>query len=197
MPSHYLNQCWDIVNWTLRNELQWNFNQNSYIFIQENAFENVVWKTVAILSRPQCVIWPNDGLSYGVSFVSSKFHLFWLFWRILMSYNGDALQLLLFSLLRSSNLIFCLFFRRKVTMFCILRHSLTLTRHRLPYITPKWEKNPPMFYTVRPKNYRYGSHFLVLFSQFLAPCYQLTQVDIHHILHYLNSLRLSDAYMHQ
>ena len=54
-PSHYLNQYWDIVNWTLRNKLQWNFNRNSYIFIQENAFQNVVWKMAAILSRPQCV----------------------------------------------------------------------------------------------------------------------------------------------
>ena len=26
-PSHYLNQCLGIVNWTLRNTLQWNFNQ--------------------------------------------------------------------------------------------------------------------------------------------------------------------------
>ena len=38
-PSHYLNQCWDIIDWILRNKLQWNFNQNSYIFIQENAFK--------------------------------------------------------------------------------------------------------------------------------------------------------------
>ena len=30
-------------------------NQNLYIFIQENAFENVVWKMTAILSLPQCV----------------------------------------------------------------------------------------------------------------------------------------------
>ena len=30
-------------------------NRNSYIFIQENPFENVVWKMAAILSRPQCV----------------------------------------------------------------------------------------------------------------------------------------------
>ena len=28
-PSHYLNQCWVIVNWTIRNKLQWNFNQNT------------------------------------------------------------------------------------------------------------------------------------------------------------------------
>ena len=34
-PSHYLNQCWNIVNGTLRNKLQWNPKRNSYIFIQE------------------------------------------------------------------------------------------------------------------------------------------------------------------
>ena len=54
-PSRYLNQCWNIVNWTIGNKFQWNMNRNSYIFIQENAFENVVWKMAAILSRPQCV----------------------------------------------------------------------------------------------------------------------------------------------
>ena len=32
-----------------------NFSQNRTIFIKENAFENVVWKMAAILSRPQCV----------------------------------------------------------------------------------------------------------------------------------------------
>ena len=55
-PSHYLNQCWNIVNWIPRNKLQWNFDRNSYIFHQENPFENVVWKMAAILSRPQCVM---------------------------------------------------------------------------------------------------------------------------------------------
>ena len=42
MPSHYLKQCWFIVNWAPRNEFQWNLNRNSIIFIQENASENVV-----------------------------------------------------------------------------------------------------------------------------------------------------------
>ena len=28
-PSHYLNQCWVIVNWTLRNTLLWNFYQDA------------------------------------------------------------------------------------------------------------------------------------------------------------------------
>ena len=36
-------------------EQNWNVNRNSYIFIQENALENVVCKVAAILSRPQCV----------------------------------------------------------------------------------------------------------------------------------------------
>ena len=54
-PSHYLNQCRYIVNWTLGNKLQWNLNRNANIFIQENAFETVVRKMAAILSRPQCV----------------------------------------------------------------------------------------------------------------------------------------------
>ena len=40
---HCLNQCWNIVHWTLGNKLQWNFNRNSYSFIQENAFQNI-WK---------------------------------------------------------------------------------------------------------------------------------------------------------
>ena len=46
-----------IFYWNIGNKFQWNFNLNSNIFIQENAFDNVVWKMVAILSRPQCVNW--------------------------------------------------------------------------------------------------------------------------------------------
>ena len=41
-PSYYLNQCWNIANTKLMNKLQWGLKRNSYIFIQENAFENVV-----------------------------------------------------------------------------------------------------------------------------------------------------------
>ena len=48
------DQCWDIVNWTFGNKLQWNLNRNSYIFTQENTFETVVSKLAAILSWPQC-----------------------------------------------------------------------------------------------------------------------------------------------
>ena len=38
-----------IVNWILSNKPQWNFNRNSYICIEENAFEYTVWKMATIL----------------------------------------------------------------------------------------------------------------------------------------------------
>ena len=47
-----MNQSWIIVNCILGNKHKWNFNQNSNIFIEENAFENDV---CVILSWPQCV----------------------------------------------------------------------------------------------------------------------------------------------
>ena len=43
-----------LIRTRLRNKLQWNLKQYSCIFIQESAFENVVWKMAAILPRPQC-----------------------------------------------------------------------------------------------------------------------------------------------
>ena len=64
-PSHYLNQCWYIVDWTLGNTLQWNLNRIIYMFIQENKFEKVVWKMAAIYSQPQCVTF-FDGKYYFV-----------------------------------------------------------------------------------------------------------------------------------
>ena len=42
-PSHYLNQCWVIVNWTismLRRTSQWNFNQNTKLLIHEKCIWN-------------------------------------------------------------------------------------------------------------------------------------------------------------
>ena len=61
VPSYYLKQCWDTINWTVRNKFQWYFNRNSCIFIQENALGNFVCEMAAILSRPQCV---NSWLMY-------------------------------------------------------------------------------------------------------------------------------------
>ena len=50
-PSHCLNQCRIIVNWILRNKLQWNCNQNKTLVIQEKASENIVCEMAAIKSR--------------------------------------------------------------------------------------------------------------------------------------------------
>ena len=42
-----------IVNWTIRNKLQWNFDHNRKLFI--HASENVICEMAVILSWPQCV----------------------------------------------------------------------------------------------------------------------------------------------
>ena len=54
VPSHYQNQSWLLVNWTHRNTFHGNLNKNTKIIFQGNAFQNVVCKICAILSRPQC-----------------------------------------------------------------------------------------------------------------------------------------------
>ena len=59
-PSHYLNQRRNIVNSNLRNKLLWNIKRNSYLFIQENAFENVVCEMAVIFSWPRYVNKRND-----------------------------------------------------------------------------------------------------------------------------------------
>ena len=56
ITSHYLNQYWIIVDLNLGNKLQRNLKWNSFIFIQVNAFKNIVCKMApAILSWIQCV----------------------------------------------------------------------------------------------------------------------------------------------
>ena len=52
--SNYLNQCYNIINWSLMDTLHSNRERNSHILIQENSVQNVVWKLVAILFRYQC-----------------------------------------------------------------------------------------------------------------------------------------------
>ena len=52
-PSHYLNQCWLVV--ITGNKSQWSLGQNTKLCLQDNIFENVVSKMMAILSWPQYV----------------------------------------------------------------------------------------------------------------------------------------------
>ena len=90
--SHYLNQCWHVVNWTLENKFLWNLNPNSNIFIQENVFENVVINMVNILSWPQCVkSWTYSSVAqtFWICFVKNfktigQFK--WMLWRSRISW---------------------------------------------------------------------------------------------------------------
>ena len=50
-PSQYLNQCWKLSIRTLGK----NFSAKFVHLNSRNSYENVVYKTVAILSQPQCV----------------------------------------------------------------------------------------------------------------------------------------------
>ena len=50
-PSHFLNQCWLVVNRTSRKKILWDSSQNTTIFSQENRFENLLRTIAAILSR--------------------------------------------------------------------------------------------------------------------------------------------------
>ena len=51
-PSHYLNQFWFIINWTLKNKLQWNFNQNKKKFHSRKC----IWKCRLPKWRPFCSV---------------------------------------------------------------------------------------------------------------------------------------------
>ena len=55
VQSHYLNQWWPIVNYTLRNIFHWNIISISQSFVLESAFEYFVCEMTAILSQPQYV----------------------------------------------------------------------------------------------------------------------------------------------
>ena len=56
--------AWITVNWNIKDTFQWNLKRNSYIFIQENAFENAVYKIAGILSRSQVLIKHDDNSTY-------------------------------------------------------------------------------------------------------------------------------------
>ena len=65
VPSHYLNKCWLIVNWTTDNRFQWNFNHNVTIFWQENWLQNTFCQITAILSFHPLVKRPSSTCFIG------------------------------------------------------------------------------------------------------------------------------------
>ena len=68
---HWLNQCWFIDNWILRNKFQW--NRNTKVSIHENAFEYVGCEMAAILSRGR---WVNTLVSYATVYPKKYAHGF-------------------------------------------------------------------------------------------------------------------------
>ena len=60
-PSHYLNQCRNIVNWILGNKFHWNLNKNQTLSIQENKFENIFCKNFdKCVSASLCLIFQYE-----------------------------------------------------------------------------------------------------------------------------------------
>ena len=85
MPRHYLNQCCAIDNWTLKNKFQWNSNQNTKLFIHENASENIVCEMAAILSRGNELILEQQNreqqarvhIALGILYLDFNHRLIW------------------------------------------------------------------------------------------------------------------------
>ena len=62
VPSHYLNQCSVIVNWTQRNTLQWNFNLNTAGF----SFAKMHLNISSAKKRPACL--GGEELKWSIPF---------------------------------------------------------------------------------------------------------------------------------
>ena len=73
-PGHYLNQCWNIVNWALGNKFQWNLNRNVYIFIQEMHLKILSgkWRPFCLCSSEShldglTAVWPDSDRMHLIS----------------------------------------------------------------------------------------------------------------------------------
>ena len=54
-PTHYLEQCWVLVNWTIRNELPGVLIKMQYASFTKMHLKNIVWEMVVILPRDRWV----------------------------------------------------------------------------------------------------------------------------------------------
>ena len=55
VPSHYLNQCWHVGNWTVRNKHHSNVYQNTLFPYETMNLKMSSEKMAAMFYRPQCV----------------------------------------------------------------------------------------------------------------------------------------------
>ena len=70
-PKHYLNQCWIIIHWPLKNKLQSNLNGNAMIFSCDQA----ALRTLLSVRRSVC---PSICHTFLTMFPSSYHHeIFW------------------------------------------------------------------------------------------------------------------------
>ena len=75
LPSQCQAIIWTNTGILLIGALGKNLNHYQYIFIQGNAFESVIWKMAAILSRPQYVKMHHCGYTIWLSFSSWYFQI--------------------------------------------------------------------------------------------------------------------------
>ena len=86
-PSHYLNQCLNIVISNHRGNFQWYLQRHSYIFIQENAFEKWRQFRLSFNVLSQCNSLPQldhpDITATGViQEITPWWHISGLFWDL-------------------------------------------------------------------------------------------------------------------
>ena len=62
VPSHYLHQCWIIVNWTSRNKFHWNFKQNNVAFIHEKHLKmsSAKWQPFCLSLNVSTKAWGTE-----------------------------------------------------------------------------------------------------------------------------------------
>ena len=107
-PLSKLKLCCIIVHWTLRNKLQWKFNQNTKFFIHENASKYIVRGMAAILSRMRWV----KLASWWVHVMHSSIY------RIFSLALGNRMTISI----RSENLI---------SIYCVIRILLKYLAHMM------------------------------------------------------------------
>ena len=137
--SHYLVQCWIIVNWTLGNKFYWNLNENGQFEFQWmkefNEFRNVVCKMKAIFSWPQgvddgdklspaCpVVWCRDHFVYAPSQCSIISHWLgayteWSLFGVCRKRSLHKINLWIIGVEIKSTLVMMDYFRKHIHQLC-------------------------------------------------------------------------------
>ena len=96
-PSHYLNQCWDIVKWSFRNKLQWNLQRKSYIPIKKTPlivrFMGPTWGPSGADRTQVAPCWPHELCHQEHLKISVKWRPFCLGLNVLTDISVMQLQM--------------------------------------------------------------------------------------------------------